>query len=278
MSIRRCLVWSLALAWLWCNSVWAAGPQEIRWNAPTTNTDNTPITDLAGYLVSWGLSSGQYTSELDVGNRLSYPLAGLTPGTWFFAVKAYDQGHQVSSFSNEIQVIIPGTPPPITSTTVAINAGGSAYTATDGTIYKGDTYYSGGDTNWANQDPIANTADPVLYRGNRYGTFGYAIPLASGAYTLTLQFAEVYYGSPGQRRFDVLAEGQTIVSNLDLIAVAGHDVAYDVVVPVTVQDGTLTLEFTPLQDHALVSAIRIAPAVVSVPTGASGLEVTLQAK
>jgi hypothetical protein len=241
-------------------------PIAIQWEAPATNTDGTPLKDLAGYRVSWGPASKQYTNALDVGNRLSYPLANLAPGTWFIAVAAYDQAKNSSAFSNEIQVVITETQPPLAPAVVAIDAGATgAYTAADGTVYQADIYYTGGEGNWPNQEPIANTVDPTLYRSNRSGQFSYAIPLANGTYTLTLQFAEVYFTGPNQRRFDVLAEGQPIVSNLDLVAVAGLNVAHDVVVPVTIADGTLNLEFKPLQSTPLISAIRVMPAAPVVP-------------
>src|SRR4030067_1427045 len=38
----------------------------LTWDAPTTNTDGSPLTDLAGYKIYYGDSSGQYSSTVPV--------------------------------------------------------------------------------------------------------------------------------------------------------------------------------------------------------------------
>ena len=66
--------------------------------------------------------------------------------------------------------------------------------------------------------------------------------LATGDYILEFQFAETFFASAGQRRFDVHAEGQEIISNLDVFAAAGgKDKAYSVFEAVTVADGILNV-------------------------------------
>ena len=78
----------------------------LSWDAPTTNTDGTPLTDLAGYRVYWGTINGTYTANKDVGNILTVNIAqtmGLTPrGNYCFAVTAYDVELNESAYSNEI--------------------------------------------------------------------------------------------------------------------------------------------------------------------------------
>lgn len=78
----------------------------LTWDAPTTNTDGTPLTDLAGYKVYWGVVSGVYTANKDVGNVTSVNIAqtmALTPrGNYCFAVTAYDVELNESAYSNEI--------------------------------------------------------------------------------------------------------------------------------------------------------------------------------
>jgi uncharacterized protein YjdB len=77
------------------------GSATLSWNAPTTNTDGTPLTDLAGYKLYMGTSSGNYTTVVNIGNVTTYTLSNLAPGTYYFVVTAYDSSSLESSFSNE---------------------------------------------------------------------------------------------------------------------------------------------------------------------------------
>src|ERR1035437_5563828 len=83
----------------------------LTWDAPTTNTDRTPLTDLAGYELSVGTSPNNYsrTINIPVENRLlscknpgdnkesskktakcSYTVTGLQQGDYYFVVAAYN--------------------------------------------------------------------------------------------------------------------------------------------------------------------------------------------
>lgn len=78
----------------------------LSWDAPTTNTDGTPLIDLLGYKVYWGIVSGTYTGNKDVGNVTLVNIAqtmAMTPrGNYCFAVTAYDVELNESAYSNEI--------------------------------------------------------------------------------------------------------------------------------------------------------------------------------
>jgi hypothetical protein len=78
----------------------------LAWNA-STNTGGPSPTDLVGYRLYYGLSSGNYHVTLDVGNALSAALDGLEEGkTYYFAVTAYDLEGFESDFSNEVSMTI----------------------------------------------------------------------------------------------------------------------------------------------------------------------------
>ncbi len=89
----------------------------LTWDAPTTNVDGTPLTDLAGYKVYYGTPSHNYTSVVNVGmascqttngkTECTYTVEGLTPGTYYFAVTAYDTEGDMSVYSNEVSKTIP---------------------------------------------------------------------------------------------------------------------------------------------------------------------------
>jgi hypothetical protein len=69
----------------------------------TIEWDENIETDLAGYVIYYGTSSGNYSSSIDVGNVSHYTLTGLQEGlTYYFAVSAYDYSDNESGFSEEL--------------------------------------------------------------------------------------------------------------------------------------------------------------------------------
>lgn len=74
----------------------------LTWSAPTTNTDGTPLTDLVGYKIYYGTSSGSYSVSVDVGNVTTYTVDSLSSGTYYFVVTAYDGYENESNYSNEV--------------------------------------------------------------------------------------------------------------------------------------------------------------------------------
>ena len=139
---------------------------------------------------------------------------------------------------------------------VAVNVGGSQFTAADGTIYQADTLFSGGST-YKTTATIADTTDDALYQSERYGNFSYNVPVDNGNYVVTLKFAEIYFSAPGKRTFDVFIEGAKVVSNLDVFAQVGKNRAHDVTVSVGVTDGMLNITFRSLINNAKINAIVI---------------------
>jgi hypothetical protein len=88
-----------------------AGSLRIAWNA-------NPESSVIGYRVRFGTASKTYSGTLDVGNRTSYEIAGLTEGELYYvAVQAYTAGGVTSPLSAEVAGY--ATSPLITS---AINA------------------------------------------------------------------------------------------------------------------------------------------------------------
>lgn len=79
----------------------ATGTAALSWNAPTTNTNGTPLTNLAGYKIHYGTASGTYTATFAIGNVTNYAFA-LPAGTYYFAVSAYDTLGLESGYSNEV--------------------------------------------------------------------------------------------------------------------------------------------------------------------------------
>jgi hypothetical protein len=67
------------------------GTVTLSWIAPTGNTNGTPLTDLAGYHIHYGTSQDNLTKVIDLAGTgtTEYEVAGLAPGTYYFAITAY---------------------------------------------------------------------------------------------------------------------------------------------------------------------------------------------
>jgi hypothetical protein len=78
------------------------GSATLSWIVPTENTDGTPITDLAGYHIYYGTSAGALTTTVTIANptETSYVVSGLAPGTYYFAIVAYNSAGIDSPQSN----------------------------------------------------------------------------------------------------------------------------------------------------------------------------------
>jgi hypothetical protein len=94
----------------------------LTWDAPTTNVDGTPLTDLAGYKVYHGTAPRAYGSPIDAKLVTTYTFIGLGEGTHYFAVTAYDLAGNESPFSNEVSkaIQIPPSAPSLKGSIVII--------------------------------------------------------------------------------------------------------------------------------------------------------------
>lgn len=104
---------------------------------------------------------------------------------------------------------------------------------------------------------IAGAANPEVASTFREGAFRYRIPLDNGRHIVTLTFIELA-AKPGERRFDVLANGRSAIRELDVAATAGAPLTALVrSFPVTVKQGMLDLEFRPSVGEAMVSSVEV---------------------
>jgi hypothetical protein len=91
-----------ALLLITCSRAQAQQSLTLAWN-PSTNSN------VAGYTVYLGYSSGDFTQQFDAGTNTSIVLKGLVPGqTNYMVVKAYNSQDVESAPSNEISFIVPG--------------------------------------------------------------------------------------------------------------------------------------------------------------------------
>jgi hypothetical protein len=78
------------------------GAATLRWVAPTANEDGTPIENLSGYRIYYGTSTGNLSSVMEIRNPTvtTAVIDNLSPGTWYFGLKAFNALNVESSFSN----------------------------------------------------------------------------------------------------------------------------------------------------------------------------------
>lgn len=73
----------------------------MTWSPPTSNTNGSALTDLAGYTIYYGTSPGNLNLSVKVPNAgaTDHVVQGLPGGTWYFAVTAYTNAGLQSSYS-----------------------------------------------------------------------------------------------------------------------------------------------------------------------------------
>jgi hypothetical protein len=80
----------------------ANGTATVNWTAPTTNTDGSTLTNLAGFRIAYGNSQTNLDRSVDIDNESlsTYTVNNLSSGTWYFAVYAVNSSGVESDISN----------------------------------------------------------------------------------------------------------------------------------------------------------------------------------
>lgn len=70
----------------------AVGSATLSWQPPTTRTDGSPLTNLAGYRIRYGTSPASYPNLIGIpnGGLTSAVIENLPPSTYYFVISAYD--------------------------------------------------------------------------------------------------------------------------------------------------------------------------------------------
>lgn len=76
----------------------------LAWNAPTQNADGSPLTNLAGYRIHYGTSTGDYSDTVTLNSPgvTSYVIENLAPGNYFLAMTSVNAANLESDYSTEI--------------------------------------------------------------------------------------------------------------------------------------------------------------------------------
>jgi uncharacterized protein DUF4038/malectin (di-glucose binding ER protein)/collagenase-like protein with putative collagen-binding domain len=147
----------------------------------------------------------------------------------------------------------------LTTAVYQINSGGGVVGS-----FAADQFWTGGatysTTSSISVDGVANAAPAAVYQSERFlnptYTFGNLTPNA--AYTVRLHFAEIYFTERGKRTFNVAINGARVLTELDIFATVGALKALVRDFPATATaNGQITIQYTPVVDHAKSSAIEI---------------------
>lgn len=162
--------------------------------------------------------------EIDPTDRRRAAIRAAAAGRYRIRVTA-DDGAATGSVIQEALVLPAGRPLPVA---LAINAGGGAYDAVDGSRFEADAHFYGSTEASTASGPgaIFGSVDDPLHHDYRisYGTWGYRLPLAPGDYFVELYFAETYNpcNSASCRVQDVRLQGVPVLDRLSVFALAGQ--------------------------------------------------------
>jgi len=85
-----------------------SGSATLSWDAPTSDTNGQPLTNLSGYRIYYGESQTALSETVNLsGTGLqTYVIDNLQAGTWYFAIKAVNTAGVESALSNIVSKTI----------------------------------------------------------------------------------------------------------------------------------------------------------------------------
>lgn len=227
-------------------------------------TSSYTLTDLPAGMRYFGIqtynSAGTKSSRVVVSKNIV-----VTPGAQNFAATVKVDVTLQPSPPTEVRIVFaPGEQPPASATVSRINLGGPAMTDSAGNAWIADTCTTGATSTLRDID-IANTTDDALYLSYRYSTFAAGpilcqIPV-SGTRTCNLEMltSEEYFvgtrGAAGLRVFEMWAEGQLAVGDIDIYREVGEHTPLSKRATVQVSDGMLDVEFRHKVENPTVAAL-----------------------
>jgi len=168
------------------------------------------------------VSGGSYSIIVSNVTATTYQDAAVTFGvTYYYVITAKAPDGTSFGMSSEVSAT-----PLISIPLYAVNCGGSAveFFAADECFVTGIAYTRTSTIN-TNGTPFA--APPAVYQTERYAdssktaTYIFTNLVAGNNYLVRLHFAEIYFSASGQRVFNVLINGNQVLTNFDIYAAAG---------------------------------------------------------
>lgn len=80
------------------------GTARLNWDPPKTRIDGSPIDDLSGYKIYYGIAADQLRCEIEIADpkAVTWKVTELSPGTWYFAVVSVDSAKVESELSGVV--------------------------------------------------------------------------------------------------------------------------------------------------------------------------------
>ena len=227
----------------------------LSWDASTSGA--------TGYNVKRStISGGSYTTIASPTTN-TYTDAGVSScATYYYVVSATNSAGESTNSSEKAAVL--------GAYALAVNSGGSAAGQ-----FIADANFSGGTqaaptTSTIDTSAVTAPAPQAVYQTERYGNFTYTFTgLTSGVnYKVRLHFAEFYWTTVGQRKFNVSINGTQVLTNFDIIAVAGAtNKATIQEFTATPNSGQILVQYTTVTDNAKSSGIEILLPQPGAPAG-----------
>ncbi|MBZ5724020.1 MAG: malectin [Acidobacteriia bacterium] len=174
------------------------------------------------------------------------------------------EAHSNAPILNAIE-IVPGIAGHMLS--IRLVAQDRPYRDKSGQVWEPDTY-SGGGQLVTRPEPVAGAGDAELYRGERFGSWRYVVPVPPGRYTATFHFAERWFGpgkpgngGAGSRLFDILIDGVAWKRNVDIYKEAGgadRALTWSAHSLEPSPQGKLIIALAPVLNYACLNALEIA--------------------
>jgi hypothetical protein len=148
---------------------------------------------------------------------------------------------------------------------IRVNCGGGGFKDAAGNLWSGDTGFSKDTMTYHENIAIAGTTPDMygLYQSSRYRysdqSFYYSFDVPNGRYAVTLKFADYTYNSAGHYDFDVVLNGQKVLSDFDPDTVHGSKTAADKRFETNVKNKILRIDFIGHKGGALINGIEIVP-------------------